>query len=125
MELIDILLIVIASLWSILIMMVVFTNLRKSSIITVPLQLTGDVLNSMANLILVFTIWNNILFHFGLPESSWILMGISLILILIWMYISRIQRKYIKKQLEEIEKKLEKDIDKKVFTRSTIIKTKK
>lgn len=104
----DVMLIIIVVIWTMMILLLQIVNFSTRT--KVPYEIFGKVLNLFIHIILVFTMWLNIL----VPGTtiSWILIVFSALLLVLWIILSRYQRKYIEARINRLKRDIERSINK-------------
>jgi len=109
--------IVLDSLWSIIILMLIYNNLTRWSKFYLPLEAAGKISIVTAHMLLLISIWMTLLFN--IDFVIWIIIfAMAITMLVIWTMISRIQDRYVRDKLKEVHDKFEKELKKeKSFTR--------
>jgi membrane protein insertase Oxa1/YidC/SpoIIIJ len=99
----DILTAIMLGLYTIMMIVITISNLRIN--INVPYSTLSKFATTAANIFMVSAVWT--IFIFPLHIITWIFIGFAFILVLIWLRISYLQRKYLEYKLHESLKKIE------------------
>lgn len=102
----DIFLIALAGMWTGMIILMQMDYLFRRFSVYLPFETEGKILNALTHFILIISIWASVLHIFGNPNIIWILLGMSLIPFGLWLWISRIQRKYMKEKINRLRQEL-------------------
>lgn len=108
MERIDWLLIFIGFLWTFLIVQIQAASFSYWSRHGLPYEKTGKMLNLAIHLFLLASIWMSILGNGAFMDVNWILIVIAVFLLVVWVIISQIQRRYLERKLRIARAEFEK-----------------
>ena len=110
MEIISILLFVMASMWTVFMVLNQVIALSTWHRYFIPYETTTKVLNLITHIILLSSIWISTLRINA--TATWILLIISIIPFTIWFILSRIQNRYLKDKLDKLKSEFERELRK-------------